>query len=184
MAGFDPSIEAQRFRYTVGTRAAREGYGAMVIAELLDHSDLQNARVYTRDHPNFRQKIDEAVGQQLAPLARAFAGRVVDRESDARHGNDPSMRVGTREQKVGTCGSRGFCGAEALACYTCMHFQAWVDAPHREMLQWMLERRQQMEDAGASEMVVNALGPSILGVRAVIAASKARKVDLAGARNA
>ena len=177
-------ITPKRFRYTLGTRAAREGYGAMVIAELLDHSDLQNASVYTRDHPNFRQKIDEAVGQQLAPLARAFAGRVVDRESDARHGNDESMRVGTREQKVGTCGSGGFCGAEALACYTCMHFQAWVDAPHREMLDWMLERRQQMEDAGASERVVGATDPSILGVRGVMAACEARKSELSGAGNA
>ena len=29
-----------------------------MIAELLDHSDVQNAWVYTRDHPNFRIKID------------------------------------------------------------------------------------------------------------------------------
>ena len=156
----------------------------MVIAELLDHSDLQNARVYTRDHPNFRRKIDEAVGQQLAPLARAFAGTVVDREGDARHGNDPSMRVGRRQQKVGTCGSRGWCGAEALACYTCMHFQAWVDAPHQEMLDWMLDRRQHLDAAGASEMVVSAIDPSILGVRAAMDACEARKTELARAPNA
>ena len=105
-------IAPRRFRYTVGTRAAREGYGALVIAELLDHSDTQSAQIYTRDHPNFREKLDEAVGQQLAPLARAFAGKVVDRETDARHGHDPGMRIGTREQKVGTCGSGGKCGAE------------------------------------------------------------------------
>ena len=177
-------ITPKRFRYTLGTRAAREGYGAMVIAELLDHSDVQNSWVYTRDHPNFRQKIDQAVGEQLAPLARAFAGRVVDRESDARHANDPGMRVGTSERKVGTCGSRGFCGAEALACYTCMHFQAWVDAPHREMLEWMLERRQHMEAAGASEMVVSAIDPSIRGVRAVMDACDARQAELAGAGDA
>ena len=177
-------ITPKRFRYTLGTRAAREGYGAMVIAELLDHSDVQNARVYTRDHPNFRRKIDEAVGQQLVPLAQAFAGRLVDRETDARHGDDPSMRIGAREQKVGTCGSHGFCGAEALACYTCMHFQPWVDAPHHKMLDWMLEHRQQMEDAGAGERVVSTIDPSILGVRAVMAACKARKAGLIRARNA
>ena len=176
-------ITPRRFRYTLGTRAAREGYGSMVIAELLDHSDVQNAWVYTRDHPNFRQKIDEAIGQQLAPLASAFAGKVVDRETDAHHGNDRGMRVGTREQKAGTCGSRGSCGAEAFACYTCMHFQAWVDAPHDKMLEWMLERRQQMEGAGTSERVVSAIDPSILGVRAVMAACKARKAELVGARN-
>ena len=63
-------------------------------------------------------------------------------------------------------------------------FQAWVDAPHREMLEWMLERRQQMEDAGANERVVSAIDPSILGARAVMAACEARKAELAGARNA
>ena len=120
-------ITPRRFRYSLGTRAARQGYGAMVIAELLDHSDLQNVRVYTRDHPNFRRKIDRAVGKQLAPLARAFARTLVDSEAQARHGADPRMRVGTRGRKVGTCGSRGFCGAEVAACYTCIHFQPWRD---------------------------------------------------------
>ena len=177
-------ITPRRFRYTLGTRAAREGYGAMVIAELLDHSDVQNSWVYTRDHPNFRRKLDEAVEQQLVPLARAYAGKVVDTEVDARHGNDPSMRIGTREQKVGTCGSRGFCGAEALACYTCMHFQPWLHAFHHKMEEWMQDRQQEMKDAGASDMVVSTIDASILGVRAVMAACEARKAELAGARNA
>ena len=177
-------ITPRRFRYTLGTRAARLGYGALVIAELLDHSDLQNVFVYTRNHPNFRQKVDDAVGEQLAPVASAFLRRVVDCEADARHGSDPSMRIGTREQKVGSCGSRGFCGAEALACYTCMHFQPWLHAPHHKMEEWMLERQQEMKDAGASETVVSALDKSILGVRAVMAVCNARKAEIVGAPNA
>ena len=176
-------ITPQRFRYTLGTRAARQGYGTLVIAEMLDRSDLQNVWVYTRDHPSFRIKIDEAVGQQLAPLARAFAGRVVDREADARHGAHPSMRVGTLEQKVGTCGSSGFCGAEASACYTCWNFQAWVDAPHHRVLESTLQRRQQMKDAGASEMVLGATDFVIHSMRAVMAACEAHKAGRAGVRN-
>src|SRR5690606_3915261 len=39
-------INARRFRYTTGTRAAREGFGELVIAELLDHRDTQNAGIY------------------------------------------------------------------------------------------------------------------------------------------
>ena len=175
-------ITPQRFRYTLGSRAAREGYGVMVIAELLDHSDVQNASVYTRDHPNARKWLDKAVGRQLAPLAHAFAGTVVDTELDARHGHDPTMRVGTRDQKVGTCGSRGWCGAQATACYTCMHFQPWVDAPHDDVLAWMLERRQQTIDAGASEAVATAFDPSIQAAEAVIAACKARTAELRGVR--
>ena len=177
-------ITPRRFRYTLGTRAAREGNGAMIIAELLDHSDIQSVKVYTRDHPNARQWIDKAVGEQLAPVARMFAGTVVDTEQDARHGDNPAMRVGTRDQKVGTCGSQGWCGAQALACYTCMHFQPWVDAPHREVLTSLVERRQQTIDAGASETVASALDPSIHAVRAVIVACEARKAELAGAPNA
>lgn len=39
-------ISATRFRRTLGTRAAQEGHGELVIAELLDHSDTQNVGVY------------------------------------------------------------------------------------------------------------------------------------------
>ena len=173
-------ISPRRFRYTLGTRAAREGYGAAVIAELLDHTDLQNVTVYCRDHPNFRQKIDRAVGQQLVPLARVFAGQLVDREADARHGHDPAMRVGTRESKVGTCASVGFCGAQARACYTCIHFQPWRDAPHGKMLEWFLAERQRVHDAGASDVVVAATDQSIQAVRAVIAACEAPKDEIRG----
>ena len=174
-------ITPRRFRYTLGTRAAREGYGAMVIAELLDHSDGQNAWVYTRDHPNFRQRIDRAVGQQLAPLARAFAGDLVDTEAQARHGHDPSKRVGTRQTKVGTCGSAGFCGAQAYACYTCLNFQPWLDAPHEKVLQWFLGERQRAVDAGASANVVASTDSSIVAVQGVIAACEARSAEIGGA---
>ena len=176
-------ITPRRFRYTLGTRAAREGHGAMVVAELLDHSDIQNASVYTRDHPNFRQRVDDAVGKQLAPVAAAFAGRVVDSEADARNGHKPAMRVGTRTVKVGTCGSQGACHAGVLPCYTCIHFQAWVDAPHEQMLAAMLEEQQSRREAGVSEVVTRATDASIRGARAVIAACNARTAATGAAPN-
>ncbi len=176
-------IHSDRFRYTIGSEAARLGYGDMVIAELLDHSDTQNVKVYTRDHPNFRQKLDQAVGSQLAPVAKAFAGKIVDRESEARHGGDPSKRVGTRSQKTGTCGSSGFCGAEARACYTCMHFQAWMDGPHHLMLETLLAERQEMLDSGVAEVVVEAIDRNVAAVQAVMAACNDRKTELAEANH-
>ena len=171
-------ITPRRFRYTMGCRAAREGHGVMVIAELLDHSDIQNASVYTRDHPNFRAWLDKSVGEQLAPVAAAFAGKVVDTEADARHGDNPAMRVGTRNQKVGTCGSDGWCGAKVpVACYTCMHFQALLHAPHHKALAWMRQERQRRLDAGASETVARSIDPSIQAAEAVIVACSARKSE-------
>ncbi len=44
-------INARRFRYTTGTRAAREGFGELVIAEPLDHQDTQNVGVYVKNIP-------------------------------------------------------------------------------------------------------------------------------------
>lgn len=98
-------INSQRFRYTTGTRAAREGFGELVIAELLDHSDTQNAGVYIKNIPEHAERLDKAVGFQLAPYAQAFAGVLVDSEKNAKRGNDATSRIRTEEGRgVGTCG--------------------------------------------------------------------------------
>lgn len=117
------NISPVRFRYTTGTRAAREGFGEMVIAELLDHSDTQNSGVYIKNIPEHVEKLDKAVGSYLAPYAQAFAGVLVDSESYAKRGNDLNSRIKVDGHGLGTCGSYGFCGANVpIPCYTCMHF--------------------------------------------------------------
>ena len=173
-------ITPRRFRYTLGTRAARAGYGAFVVAQLLDHSDIQHVWVYQRPHPNFRQHVDRAVGGQLDRVANAFLGQLVDSEAQARHGHNPGMRVGDRETKTGSCGDAGFCGAQAYACYTCIHFQPWLDGPHEGVLEWFLRERDRAAEAGASPQVVAATDRSIGAVRAVIAACDARRAELDG----
>lgn len=70
-------IGPKRFRQTVGTRAAEEGHGELV-AELLDHSDTQNVGVYVSSTPAIVERIGRAVAMQLAPLAQAFAGKLID----------------------------------------------------------------------------------------------------------
>ena len=57
-------INAQRFRYTLGTRMAMEGHPPAVLAEILDHTDTQNIDVYVANHPKISKFIDEA---DLAP---------------------------------------------------------------------------------------------------------------------
>ena len=176
-------VNPRRFRYTLGSRAAREGFGEYVIAELLDHTDTQNAVVYTRQHPNFRFKIDEAVGQALIPLAQAYAGTLVDGERHAVNGNDPTKRVGTFDGKVGTCGSHGFCGANPVACYTCIHFQPWVSAPHQKVLDRLLAERRRVLEITGDEAVASATDRSILAVTQVIAACEKRESEFSGAHH-
>lgn len=59
-----------RFRRTIGTQAAVEGHGPLVIAELLDHTDLQNVDVYVSSTPEIIDRIDRAVAAKLAPLLK------------------------------------------------------------------------------------------------------------------
>lgn len=73
-----------RARRSLGTRAAAEGHGELVIAELLDHTDIQNAGVYVQAIPDMLERLDEALAFQLAPRAQAFAGMIIDAEVHAK----------------------------------------------------------------------------------------------------
>ncbi len=146
-------VVTRRFRYTVGTRAAAEGASELVIAEILDHSDTQNVGVYVEAVPEIVERIDRALATQLAPIAQAFSGVLVEREKDAVRGDDPHSRIVSPADfahPVGNCGSYGFCGATApIACYTCRNFQPWLDGPHEQVLdQLIADRDRILRDTG------------------------------------
>lgn len=143
-------ITAMRFRRTVGTRAAREGHGELVIAELLDHSDTQNVGVYVQATPEMVERIDRAVAMHLAPLAKAFVGKVIADESQARRADDPESRIVDPRfdpsfKAIASCGKYGFCGFSApIACYTCPSFEPWLDGPHELVLEYLLAERERL----------------------------------------
>jgi hypothetical protein len=158
-------LSATRFRHTRGTKLRREGFGAFVIAELLDHSDIQNVRVYTENTAQEAVVIDQFVGAQLAPFAQACLGRLVQSEREAIRGEDPNSRVANdRLHGVGTCGSYGFCASGYRACYTCYHFQPWVNGPHEEVLEDLYAEKERTRAAGCAEVIVNANDQLILAV--------------------
>lgn len=174
------NINPYRFRYTLGTNLAREGRGEYIIAQALDHSDIQNAGVYVRNIPEIVERIDKAVALQLAPLAQAFQGVLVVDETKARRGGDRSSRICSAGGNVGSCGSYGFCGALApVACYTCSHFQPWLDGPHEAVLdQLILERDGVYEDTGDLK-IASVNDRLILAVSNVVTRCNAMKSDLA-----
>ncbi len=158
-------LSATRFRHTRGTKLRREGFGPFVIAELLDHSDIQNVSVYTDNTAQEAVVIDELIGAQLAPFAQACLGRLVRSEREAIRGDDPRSRVpNDRQHAVGTCGSYGFCASGYRACYTCYHFQPWVDGPHEEVLADIYAEKERARAAGCSDVIVNANDQLILAV--------------------
>lgn len=172
-------VFARRFRYTIGTRAAREGLNKYVIAELLDHSDVQNVDTYTLNVPEHVKKIDEAVAYQLFPIAQAFAGVLIDDEGDALRGHDPNSRVRNGKISCGTCGHFGFCGALApISCYTCIHFQAWVEAPHEELLSDLILERDQVIAATGDLTIAAIKDRTIFAVAEVVKRCAVRRGEM------
>ncbi len=169
-----------RLRRTLATRAAREGYGSLVIAELLDHTDDQNARVYTENVPEHVDAINEAVAFQLAPLAQAFAGVLVDHREDAIRGDDPNSGVRSDSgEGVGTCGHHGFCGGLApVACYTCKSFQPWLDGPHEEVLQGLLSERERIQQITRDNTMTTINDRTIFAVAEVVRRCEERREEL------
>jgi len=177
-------VTATRFRRTIGTRAAMEGNGERVIAELLDHSNTNNVGVYVQSRPEIVERIDRALAMQLAPLAQAFAGKIINTEAEAKRAGDPSShiispKISESVVPMGSCGSFGFCQLMApISCYTCISFQPWADGPHEEVLSFLIEERERIKKLADSRLAaVN--DRTILAVAQVIQlCSKIKKEEM------
>ncbi|MFZ3515933.1 site-specific integrase [Vibrio harveyi] len=161
-----------RFRYTLGSRAAREGAGILTIANLLDQSDTQNVKVYVANAPEHAVHISKIMNQPLARYASAFAGKLVEDEAEANIENAGAARIPCREKDcdVGSCGSNSFCLDYApIACYLCPKFRPWAHAPHHLILEWLVEERERLKaDTNDDMQIVSINDRVILAVCQVI----------------
>lgn len=141
-------VAVGRFRDTIGTRAAQEGYGELVIAEILGHSDTQNVKCYVAVIPEIAQRLDRQLAKELAPIANAFNGRILVKKQNATRAGDPSSDIvdyANAGEGVGSCGTSYDCRFNApVACYVCHNFEAWLDAPHEALLEHLLAERERL----------------------------------------
>ncbi|MFP2508038.1 site-specific integrase [Buttiauxella gaviniae] len=168
-------ITGYRFRYTLGTRAAREGAGKLTIAKLLDHSTLSSVEHYVKNIPEFALEISKVMNQSLMHYASAFAGLVTKNEETASLVHPGSTRIPFREKDcdVGSCGTDAFCTDYApIACYTCPKFQPWSDAPHHLVLERLLEEREHIIKITGDMSIAAINDRSIIAVVQVINACK------------
>ena len=162
-----------RLRRTLGSRAAAEGHSPYVVAELLDHTDIQNVGVYSANSPAIIGRIDRAVAMKLAPLAQAFTGTLISGESEATRSADPSsriidLRIDRSGAPMGSCGQFSYCGFnKPVPCYTCKLFEPWLDGPHEAVLDHLItEREKLLKKADATIASVN--DRTILAVAEVV----------------
>ncbi|QGZ60521.1 site-specific integrase [Paraburkholderia acidisoli] len=164
-------VVPRRFRYTFGVRLAEEGASKTVIADRLGHADLQHVGVYVQASPKIVENIDKAIGAQLAPLARAFKGQLVEGEEHSTYKDAPGSRIidfRVSKDPVGSCAGKGSGCAfnKPVACYTCFKFEPWLNAPHQKvLLRLQVEREKWVSD----ERLAAINDDAILAVQEVIA---------------
>jgi hypothetical protein len=145
----------------------------LIIAELLDHTDTQNVGVYIEATPGIVERIDRAVALHLAPLAQAFAGVIIENESQATRAGDASSRIcdprfDSTMKPMGNCGKHGFCSSLApISCYTCSNFQPWLDGPHEAVLSHLISERERLLES-ADLRVASVNDRTILAVAEVV----------------
>ena len=163
------NLAPRRFRSTLGTRAADVGHPPVLIAHLLDHTDLQHVGVYVESRGSIQDRMDAALHGRAEPLAGLFRGTVVADEVESGVGEAPSRRVAAAAGGgVGTCaGPRSCVRLAPLACYTCAAFRPWRDAPHEDLLQSLVEERSTLLADGVSPQVAGANDATIMAVAEV-----------------
>lgn len=134
-------IYPRRLRYTFACRLAAQGAPPKLIAELLDHSDLQHVMVYVETAGKLVGRLSAALDAQMRPIVDMFMGRIINADSDAVP-NDPKAQIpgksfeGRQLGGIGVCGSGSLCKLmPPLTCYVCEHFQPKQTAPHSQMLE-------------------------------------------------
>jgi len=164
-------LSTKRFRYTFGTRLAEEGASEVIIANRMGHADLQHVGVYVSASPKIVENIDRAIGQLLAPLAKAFKGQLVADEESTTHKGAPGSRIidfRISKAPIGSCGGKGSNCAfnKPVACYTCFRFEPWLDAPHVKVLERLETER---EKWSTDDRIAAVNDESIRAVQEVIA---------------
>jgi integrase len=138
------TISPRRFRFTIATHMAEEGASLFHIAEVLDHSDTQNVRVYVETASSITEPVAKATDSALEPLVKRFQGKIVDSAGCSQGPLIPASapHLGIDHLDVGGI---GLCGLNAradgpcrllppISCYLCPSFAALRDGPHEQML--------------------------------------------------
>ena len=140
------------------------------LAELLDHTDLQNVMVYYSG-AGIGKRVDEAIAVAVGPLVNRFMGRVVPHGQSGDGGAIKAHPLG-RIVDIGSCGSTSLCTLfPPASCYLCPKFQPWKDAPHREVLSELVRLRdERLATSGrARDRMAKQYDEMILAVGQVVA---------------
>ncbi len=152
----------RRFRYTLATHMAEEGASNLHIAEILDHTDLQNVGVYTETTSLITEPVAQATDKLLTPLVQRFLGNIVEPAHLQAFNGSPNRVIPGVTSHIPhiplNVGGVGMCGRDLrrdglcklfppLSCYLCPSFAALNNGPHQTMLQSLEAYLQDHQDS-------------------------------------
>jgi hypothetical protein len=163
-------INARRLRYTLATNLVLDGISRKELAYVLDHSDQQHVEVYFDLAGEVVEHLDKAYFSYYAQLAKYFKGKVVSRNDELVNGDDESKLVPCIDvyEDIGVCGLTDLCHLyPPYSCYKCPKFQAYKDADHEAVFEFLLQRRVNALATGDKQIAVQ-LDEIMLAVQQVV----------------
>ncbi|WP_348689089.1 tyrosine-type recombinase/integrase [Aeromonas bestiarum] len=140
VAGLDFKVTNRRLRKTFCSRLIAKGTPMSVVAELMDHSDLQQLDVYYRQSHTVAKKLDDVLRSEAMDIIDAFAGKVVTPDNASQRGQGifaPSKNLNLVQ--IGSCGSATPCSLQPpLSCYNCSSLEAFEDVDHKAIVDTMV----------------------------------------------
>jgi integrase len=138
--GLGFKVTNRRLRKTFCSRLIAKGVSMSVVAELMDHSDLQQLDVYYRQSHEIAEKLEQVLRNEAADIIAVFAGKVVARDNVSQRGQAifaPSTHLNLVE--IGSCGSEKPCSLQPpLSCYGCYSLEAFEDVDHKAVIDSMV----------------------------------------------
>ncbi|MGO2162088.1 MAG: tyrosine-type recombinase/integrase [Vibrio toranzoniae] len=135
------TINNRRLRKTFCSTLVSQGTSLKVIADLMDHSDLQQLEVYYRQTYRVSKKINEILIREFGYVLDVFHGRIIKEGEETLKGQDIFVKTKPRSlYKIGSCGSNNLCTlSPPLSCYGCPSVELFEDAEHGEVLESLTE---------------------------------------------
>jgi predicted transcriptional regulator len=165
------SLNAYRFRYTVGTNAVLEGYTEPEVAELLDHSCLGSVKHYFKNTRELWELLEKATEKRVEQKHFASAWIRQDAEKDNIYGQN--IIELTAFTSVGKCHKGSTCHLEpAVACYSCDQFcPSKNTSAHVNAKTYIEEQRALLREKTTGQMA-HQLDEALAGCDAAIAYSE------------
>ena len=163
-------ISARRLRYTLATNLVLDGISRRELAEILDHSDLQHVDVYFELAEGIVCHLDKALVDFHSNFLQYFKGTVVQSGDKVINAGNPSKLIPCMDvsKDIGVCGQDSLCALyPPYSRYKCPKFQAYAEADHEAVYNFLFTKRQQAIDAGSSRIAVQ-LDEILYAVRQVV----------------